>query len=121
MAKINREQLRQIINETMGDHIKVRNIAREVIPPGEELPEPLVQGTFEIRPMPLGSVSGDIIPENQGVILTLSGPDGISTTFLDREDLNRGTFVIDISDIVAVDMGIPAGGIPVGQPLPLPK
>ena len=90
MTKINRAQLRQMINETMGDSMA-----------GEELPEPLAKGTFEIRPEPLG---GDIIGANQGVVLTLSGMNGISTTYLSKEDLRRGTFVIDISDIVAMDM-----------------
>ena len=98
MTKINREQLRQMISETMGDHIKVRNFAHEVI--GEELPEPMVQGTFEIRPEALNGMAD----ADQGFVLTLSGPDGVATKRLTEEDLRRGTFVIDIGDIVSMDI-----------------
>ena len=105
MTKINREQLRQIIKEAADEFTGDEMLYAMT---GDGGDEPMVQGTFEIRPEPLG---GDIIEENQGVILTLSGPDGISTTHLSREDLNRGTFVIDINDIIAMN-------IPVGRPLP---
>ena len=97
MTKINRAQLRQMISEAMGEFTGDEMLYAMT---GDGGGRPMVQGTFEIRPEPLDGMAD----ADQGVILTLAGPDGISTTRLSEEDLKRGTFVIDISDIIAMDM-----------------
>ena len=63
-------------------------------------PEPFIQGSFDLKPEALMGMEDD----GRGYILTLSGPSGVSTTRLSPEDVKRGTFVIDISDIIAMDM-----------------